>query len=237
MLPDAVLRYAEHDDAVIDVHLPGGSLPVGPGGRVVVLIHGGFWKVEYDRRHTRPMARALADEEGHVVATPEYRRVRGGGGWPVTGEDVLLAVQRLPELLASIAITPGPLVVTGHSAGGHLALWLATTGLPIERVVALAPVCDLKEAIRFGLGSNATQAFLDGADPDRADPKVLFQRRPAAEIVLVHGEDDVDVPVSLSRGLVAAHPWVRLHEVPGGHFEVIEPGSAAWPFVLEAIGD
>ena len=100
------LRYAEHEEAVIDVHLPGGSLPAGPDSRVVVLIHGGFWKVEYDRRHTREMARALADE-GFVVATPEYRRVRGGGGWPVTGEDLLLAVQRLPDLLGSIGITPG----------------------------------------------------------------------------------------------------------------------------------
>ena len=52
----------------------------------------------------------------------------------------------------------------------------------------------------------------------------------------MHGEDDVDVPVSLSRGLLAAHPWVGLHEVPGGHFEVIEPGSAAWPFLLAAVG-
>lgn len=235
MLPDAVLRYADHDEAVIDVHLPGGSLPVGPDNRVVVLLHGGFWKVEYDRRHTRPMARALADK-GYVVATPEYRRVRGGGGWPVTGEDVLLAVQRLPELLGSIGVKTGPLVVVGHSAGGHLALWLATTGVPIERVVALAPVCDLREAIRLGLGSNATQAFLDGADPDQADAMVLLGERPGAEVVVLHGEDDVDVPVSLSRGLLAAHPWVGLHEVPGGHFEVIEPGSAAWPFLLAAVG-
>jgi len=234
MLPDAVLRYAGHDDAVIDVHLPEGSLPVGPVDRVVVLVHGGFWKVEYDRRHTRLMARALADE-GYVVATPEYRRVRGGGGWPVTGEDVLMAVQRLPELLGSIGVTSGPLVVVGHSAGGHLALWLATTGVPIERVVALAPVCDLREAIRLGLGSNATQAFLNGADPDQADAMVLLGDRPGAEVVVLHGEDDDDVPVSLSRGLLAAHPWVRLHEVPGGHFEVIEPGSAAWPFVLAAL--
>jgi acetyl esterase/lipase len=234
MLPDAVLRYAEHDDAVIDVHLPGGSLPTGPASRVVVLLHGGFWKVEYDRRHTRTMARALA-EEGLVVATPEYRRVRGGGGWPVTGEDVLLAVSRLPELLASIGVTPGPTVVTGHSAGGHLALWLATKGLPIERAVALAPVCDLRAAIRLGLGSDAAQAFLNGADPDPADPMVLLERPPEAEIVIVHGEDDDVVPVSLSHGFVAAHPWVRLHEVPGGHFEVIEPGSAAWPTVLAAL--
>ena len=75
-LPDATARYAGHQDAVVDLHLPAGSLPTGPDTPLVVLLHGGFWKQEWDRRHTRPMARALA-ERGLVVATPEYRRVRG----------------------------------------------------------------------------------------------------------------------------------------------------------------
>jgi len=229
MLPDAVLRYADHEDAVVDLHLPD-----RPTDRVVVLIHGGFWKAAYDRRHTRPMARALADL-GLVVATPEYRRVGNGGGWPVTTDDVLLAVRRLPELLGRVGVDASPLVVTGHSAGGHLALWLTSTDLPVQRVVALAPVCDLGEAIRLGLGDDATAAFLGGADPMVADPMVLLADRPEAEVDIVHGVDDVDVPISLSRGLVAAHPWVQLHEVPTAHMELIEPGSAAWPTVAEAL--
>ena len=228
-LPDAVVRYADHDDAVIDLHLPEGGTD-----RLVVLLHGGFWKPEWDRRHTRPMARALA-EAGCTVATPEYRRVGAGGGWPATGEDVLAAVTRLPELLGSLGIPAGPPVVTGHSAGGHLALWLACTGVPIERVVALAPVCDLREAIRLDLGGGATQALLDGADPDPADPMVLFGNRPETEVVIVHAEDDDDVPLSLSRGFVARHPWVELREVPGDHIGLIEPGSTAWPTVLAAL--
>jgi acetyl esterase/lipase len=229
MLPDATVRYAGHDDAVIDLHLPG-----EPTGQVVVLVHGGFWKAEYDRRHTRKMARALADA-GHLVATPEYRRVRAGGGWPVTAQDVHLAVRRLPELLVGLDLPVGPVTVTGHSAGGHLALWLATTDLPLERVVALAPVCDLQQAIRLRLGSDATTAFLGGAGSAEADPMELFSRRPAAGVVLVHGRDDDVVPISLSRALAERYPWAALREVPGGHFEVIEPGSAAWPSVLAAL--
>ena len=109
-------------------------------------------------------------------------------------------------------------VVTGHSAGGHLALWLATTGLPIDRVVALAPVCDLREAIRLDLGDDATQALLDGADPDRGRPDGAARRvGRAPRWSIVHGVDDDDVPLSLSRGFVERHPWVELHEVPGGH--------------------
>ncbi len=67
--PTLSVRYADHDDAVIDLHLPDEA-----ADRLVVLLHGGFWKPEWDRRHTRPMARALADA-GCTVATPEYRRV------------------------------------------------------------------------------------------------------------------------------------------------------------------
>jgi len=232
-LPDAVLRYDEHEDALLDVHLP-----TTPNGMTVLLLHGGFWKTAYDRTHTRPMAVALAGA-GFQVATPEYRRVGpgGAGGWPRTGADVRRAATRLPDLLAGIGREVGTLRVTGHSAGGHLALWLATTGVPADRIVALAPVCDLREAIRLGLGSDAARAFLGEIDPDAADPMVLLDQRPAAEIRIVHGVADDTVPVSLSRGLVQRHPWVRLDEVPGGHYEVIEPGSVAWPTVLASLSE
>ena len=198
------------------------------------MLHGGFWKQEWDRRHTRAQARALADL-GAVVATPEYRRVRGGGGWPVTGDDVHLAVRRLPELLGELGITTGLTTLVGHSAGGHLALWLSTLDLPVTRAVALAPVCDLREANRLHLGDDATQALLGDADAGETDPMTLFDRRPAASVAIVHGVEDDTVPISLSRGFVARHPWVDLHEVPTGHMEVIEPGSAAWPTVVNCL--
>jgi hypothetical protein len=102
----------------------------------------------------------------------------------------------------------------------------------VQRVVALAPVCDLAEATRLHLGDGATTAFLDGADPSAADPMVLLVDRPDTEVDIVHGVDDDNVPVSLSRGFVSRHPWAHLHEVPGGHFELIEPGSVAWSTVV-----
>jgi acetyl esterase/lipase len=232
-LPDAVLRYDDHEDALVDVHVP-----ASPNGSTLLLLHGGFWKTAYDRTHTRAMAVALA-AEGFLVATPEYRRVGpgGAGGWPQTGADVLRAATMLPELLAGIGEEVGRLRVTGHSAGGHLALWLATQPVPAERVVPLAPVCDLREAIRLRLGSDAAKAFLGDVDSDSVDPMVLLDERPDPAVTIVHGVDDDVVPVSLSRGLVARHPWVELVEVPGGHFEVIEPGSPAWAAVLDALTD
>lgn len=224
--PDSVLRYDDRPDGVIDLHEP-----PGPPTGLVFLVHGGFWKQRYDRTHTRPMARALADA-GYLVATPEYRR--GPGCWPAAGEDLVAAYEhicrfvgpRLPGQRATPAVS-----TVGHSAGGQLALWLSTR-VEVDRVVALAPVCDLREAIRLGLGDDAVVTMLGDVDPDEADPmKVL---RPGTDTVIVHGVEDEDVPIELSRNLVAAHPWVALHEVPGDHFGPIDPTSEVWPAVLSA---
>ena len=68
-LPDATVRWADHQDGLLDVHLPDGRLPTRAAG-VVLLVHGGFWKAAYDRHHTRAQARALADRgrRGQIVA-------------------------------------------------------------------------------------------------------------------------------------------------------------------------
>lgn len=233
LLPDLTLRYADHEDGMVDVHLP-----TGPARRVVVLLHGGFWKTAYDRVHTRGLARALA-EDGFVVVSPEYRRVGpgGAGGWPVTGQDVVDAVRALPELLSSagVDVDASAMAAVGHSAGGHLALWLATTDAPLEHVVALAPVCDLREAIRRGLGSDAARAFFGEIDSDLADPMLLLDRRPAAAITVLHGTDDDVVPIDLSRGLVARHPWIELVELPADHYDVIEPTGPSYDALLGAL--
>jgi acetyl esterase/lipase len=238
-LPDAVVRYAPHEDGLVDLHLPhhvGGSPPP-----LVVLVHGGFWRQAYDRTHTRPTAAALASA-GCVVATPEYRRVGGTGGWPRSALDVEDAVRALPDLLASLDVSTEGLTVVGHSAGGHLALWLVNQLVPVRRAVALAPVADLRAAARAGLGDRATQELLGGEPeevPDRydeADPAVRLQQRPGCEVVVVHGGEDEVVPLSISHGLVQRHPFVDLRVVDNAdHFDVMTPGSDAWPVVLGAV--
>ncbi|MCW2787029.1 MAG: hypothetical protein JWP74_3546 [Marmoricola sp.] len=233
LLPDAVVRYAEHDDAVIDLHLP-----AVPNGTLVVLVHGGFWKEQYDRTHTRHQARALA-EAGFLVATPEYRRVGGGGGWPTTAYDLQIAVSALPGLADALGVGWDRAVMTGHSAGGHLALWLLSRPLPIqfEVVVGIAPVCDLAYADQLSLGGGAVQALLDGAPLIDADPMTLLEAAPEASVVLVHGTDDEAVPVELSRRFVATHRWASLIELGRtGHFEFLDSRSPAWIAVVRALG-
>ena len=85
-------------------------------------------------------------------------------------------------------------------------------------------------------GETESACTVGDVAPEPADPMVLFAHRPDAEIVIVHGDADEDVPVSLSRGFVAAHPWVQLHEVAeAGHMDLIDPGSSAWPTVRSAL--
>lgn len=243
-LPDAVLRYADHEDGVIDVHLPADASSRRAPYPLLMLVHGGFWKQAYDRKHVRPMARAVADT-GWVVAVPEYRRVGGAGGWPATGDDVLAACRALPSLVAGLGVDTHRVVLAGHSAGGHLALWLAGRGVPVDRVVGLAPVADLEAAARDGLGGGAVRALLAGS-PDQApeayaaaDPlRVLDGATPPGEgVVVVHGADDDVVPLSQGRALAARYPHVDLRVLDAGHYDVIDPTSAAWPHVLRALTD
>jgi acetyl esterase/lipase len=233
--PDVTLRYGPLPQHVLDVHLP-----EGPGSApLVVLLHGGYWREVFDRTHTRPLAEALT-AEGFAVLTPEYRRVGGGGGWPATFEDVRAALAHVDEVRAAVPgrLSGGDVRLVGHSAGGHLALWAALQrGAPaVRRIVALAPVADLYEAHRRGLGEGAA-ADLMGGGPDTREE--AYRRADAARLLpttvpvtVVHGTLDDRVPVELSRGLPVSE-YVELPDVE--HFGLIDPMSSAWPTVLAAV--
>jgi pimeloyl-ACP methyl ester carboxylesterase len=245
--PDLTLRYGEHPDQVADVRLP--EVCDAP---LVIFIHGGFWQAAYDRAHTGPLAADLAGR-GYAVATIEYRRVgQPGGGWPGTFSDVAAAIAAVPDLLAKELAHRGapPVnidrpVLAGHSAGGHLALWYAAVAPDAVRgVLALAPVADLIAAHRLRLGDDAVFGLLGGrpdALPDRyasADPMAHLPLK--VRTVIVHGTDDERVPVELARDYAEAAARTgddtTLVELPGvEHFAVIDPLSAAWPAVLDAL--
>ncbi len=266
--PDLVLRYGDEPDHVADVHIPPAAVAErgGTGGRALlaIFLHGGFWRAEYGREHTAPLAEALA-AAGIVVCAPEYRRTgQLGGGWPGTFDDVAAAVDRLPGLVAEatggfVAAEPGGVVLAGHSAGGHLALWAASrhrlppgsrwhTAQPGWRgVVALAPVSDLAGSHRKGLGQQAAGALMGGGPADfadgryrHADPARLL---PAdGQVWLVHGMADDQVPYLMSldysrwaRAAGARAAAATCVLLPGaGHFAVIDPLSPEWPQVVEA---
>jgi acetyl esterase/lipase len=251
--PQAVLRYGEHPDHVADLRLPAASTAAAP---LVVVVHGGFWRAAFDRHHAASQAQALADA-GYAVASIEYRRVgQDGGGYPGTLDDVAAALDAVPDLVADAApgaVDVGRVVLVGHSAGGHLALWAAARHrLPpgsrwhrerdpaLVGVVALAAVSDLVAAEGDGLGDDAVAAMLrePAADHPEADPARLLPT--GVPTVLVHGTADVPVPVRQSLRMAAAAAEagadLTLELVAGaGHIALIDPQSAAWPRVLSAV--
>jgi len=235
--PDLVLRYADHGDGILDVHRP-----PGPVRGVVVLLHGGFWRSIWDRTHIRPMAAALA-VDGWLVVTPEYRRAGAGGGWPMTFDDVTRAAGSARALLAEAGAAVAdtvPTVLVGHSAGGHLALWLATrpeTADVVDRVVALAPVGDLDRAWADGTGDTAIADFLGRPLPE-ADPALLLRERaPTVPVVVLHGALDDEVPVDNSAWAKAVAD-VDLRVLPDvEHYGLITPTAPVWPTVAAAIGE
>jgi acetyl esterase/lipase len=242
--PDLVLTYGR-PDLVADVFLP----PAGPGpaaAPLIVFLHGGFWRAAYDRKHAGPLAEALATA-GLAVCVPEYRRVgQDGGGWPGTFEDIRAAAERLPGLVADAtsgrAGDTSP-VLAGHSAGGHLALWVTgrPAGAGVTTVVSLAGVCDLGACYRDGLGQGAAAALMAGS-PDQlpgryqaADPMAAIPL--AAGVALIHGQRDDRVPwrqsADYAAAATAAGARARCVLLPrADHFDLIDPLSAAWPAVL-----
>lgn len=251
---DLRVRYGTAPAQFADLRVPAGPGPFP----CVIGIHGGFWRAAYDLEHFGNICAALT-HAGIATWNIEYRRVgEDGGGWPGTFLDVAAAARALVDLAPLYGMDLERIVLLGHSAGGHLASWLASAGriapgseiavsapvLAIRGVVPLAGVLDLRRAFALDLSAGATRGLLGGGpdgSPERyaaASPVELVPS--GVPHVVIHGEDDDIVPSEFSERYVeatqAAGDDARLVRLAGvDHFDIIDPLTAAFPVILTAI--
>lgn len=162
-------------------------LPDGPGPHPVVgMVHGGCWRARVANLSIMNWAAEDLRRRGVAVWNIEYRGVdQAGGGWPGTFEDVAAAADALRPVAAAHDLSLARVVAVGHSAGGHLAMWLAARPrlpagsplasahpLPIAAVVSLGGLPDLA-ADKAAAGAACGPAVIDalaGAEPGAARP-------------------------------------------------------------------
>ena len=235
-------RYGDDPSQVADLHVPRRRTAPHP---VAVVLHGGYWQTRFGKLVCRPLAIDLA-RRGWAAWNLEYRRLGdgrgGGGGWPMTFDDVAAGIDRLADL-GDPRLDLDRVVVVGHSAGGQLGLWAAgrprlpagavgsAPRVQTRAVVALAPVTDLARA---GVHARALLGGTPQQVPERwaqADP--LSAGAPPVPVVVVHPAADGTVPLARSRSYVAAARAaggdVTLVETPlEGHRDPINPASRSW---------
>lgn len=199
------------------------------------MIHGGFWRTQYDRSHVAPLCDAFA-QLGYAAAAIEYSRTPGSPD--ATVNDVAAALRWIDVCDEFAGIRAAGGVLVGHSAGGHLALWAASTVDVRWRraTIALAPLADLVAAEQAHLDADGVVAFLGASATQRPDLDPLQLSDPPRPVHLVHGTSDEIVPISQSEAYAAAHPSASLHPLGGvDHFALIDPRSDAWRSVAAVV--
>lgn len=239
--PPAHRRLAYGQDAN---HFGDLRLPVGSGPHPLAInIHGGFWRAAYNLEHNGHLCEALR-AKGVATWSIEYRRLgQAGGGWPGTLHDVLAAAEHVYELARDYPLDLDRVIAMGHSAGGHLALYLGAELPWLRGVVSLAGVADLRHALDLKLSREVVKDFLGGTYvevPDRYRHASPVERLPLRRpVVLIQGKDDDIVPPAIAERYAAAareqNDPVRLELLAGGHFELIDPASPQWATVERSV--
>ena len=256
--PTKVVSYGPAEQQRGELFLPSAKGP----HPVAVLVHGGCWLAKLTGPELMEPLAADLQHRGYAVWNIGYRRLgHAGGGYPGTFLDVADAMDKLRVIARENSLDLKRVVVIGHSAGGQLALWAAARAhlsktsalyrpdpLPVGGVVSLAGINDLEDFRAHGPGAcgepRTVDRLLGQATAER--PDVYADTSPARLLPLgvpyavASSELDDIVPKRFANHFIskarAANDRVQDIEIAGaGHFELIDPQSAAWKQIVRAI--
>ena len=248
--PDATIDYGTDPMQKIDVWIPQGKGPFP----VVLMVHGGCWTT---RIADRSLMNWIADDlrnSGVAVWNIDYRGVdRAGGGYPGTFADAAKAADQLAVNAKKFNLDTRHVVAIGHSAGGHLALWLAArpklpatsplrtaNPLRIDHVISLGGLPDLEATAASpenGCGVEVVAQLIGQPTPQHpdvyADTSVPRLLPLGMKQDLINGREDRIIPTAMATDYIArakaAGDTATLHTIPAtGHVELIAPETAAW---------
>ncbi len=240
-------------------------VPAGKGPHpVVTLVHGGCWVAKLGNLDERAVAldllRPMAEELTRIgIATwnLEYRRLgSAGGGWPGTFEDVARGTDHLWKIANENRLDLSRVVAIGHSAGGHLAIWLAARRklppsselyskdpLPLKGVVDLDGPGDLKAMLPMQqqvCGAPVITQLLGGTPEDR--PQRYREASPIEMLPLGVRQEffagrmfAVQAPAYEEAARRAGDTVNSVVLSKAGHFVFIDPESAVWPQVVQSV--
>jgi len=262
---DFRIAYGDLPDQFGELFLPT-QQPTAPNGLypTIVLLHGGCWRDRFGLGQLGQMARRLS-QTGIAVWSLEYRRINAEidqsddvrGGWPMTFHDVAAGADHLRDLAVEHKLDLDSVVAVGHSAGGHLALWLGARHrlpveaelytedpLPLRGVVSLAGIPDLAVAQAEEICSGAPAQLMGGLPDEMAERYTQGSPQALLPLGIRHchlvGREDEIVPAGYLRRCVAQAQELgdraQLHILPyAAHFEVIHADSETWAAVEQQI--
>lgn len=265
--PTETISYGEAPSQKVELFLPPPSADNPDALRpVVVLIHGGCWQQKVAGMElVRPAAGGFL-EKGYAVWSITYRRIdEEGGGYPGTFEDVGKAIDALRDHAEAKKLDLNRVVLWGHSAGGHLALWAAGRHkLPADSplrsadplrprgVVSVGGFGSLQKwetEIRTVCGADSVPKLAPATTADGAE-RTADQRfsdtspdrlaPTGVPSVMLHGVFDYvafpAIGLDFAQDGRKAGDRVDIQIAPvAGHFEVIAPGTAAFSQGMAAV--
>ena len=243
---EANVRYSLHPETVLDiVQARAPALKNRPG---VIVIHGGGWiqgnKESMLERFCLPFV-----EHGFVVANVEYRLAQSATA-PAAVNDVLEAAKWFRDRAADYKVDPNQIIVTGDSAGGHLAMMVGMApesaglgpSIKIAAIVNFYGISDVPDQLQ-GPHLQTYAVTWVPEQQDRMDlakklSPITYVRKGLPPMLSIHGDADPVVPyeqsVRLTKELKTAGDQAELITVPGGqHGFPPEEMSQLWPQIFK----